>query len=143
MHHARSDPTFLPLHYRIAFAELVGIVEVGEVAACEPSIGVDQRLDDLRVDLVADVALSLERDHVREARAFRNGDRRCEVSALTVLVADVLDEQHEKDVVLVLTGIHAVNDRLKFPRFDLLKFPTAGACSVLFSVVCVTRLPEW
>jgi len=28
----------------------------------------------------------------------------------------------------------SVNDRLKFPTFDLLKFPTAGACSVLLSV---------
>gem|GEM_PF-3217260 len=30
--------------------------------------------------------------------------------------------------------VPGVNDRLKFPTFDLLKFPTAGACSVLLSV---------
>jgi hypothetical protein len=41
------------------FAELVGVVEVMEVAAGEPSVGVDQWLDDLGVDLVADVALAL------------------------------------------------------------------------------------
>jgi hypothetical protein len=38
---------------------------------------------------------------------FGDGDRRREVVAVAVLVADVLDEQHEQDVVLVLAGIHA------------------------------------
>ena len=90
-----------------AFAELVRVVEVGEVAAGEAGVGVDQRLDDLGVDLVADVALALERDHVLEARALRNDDRRGEVVAVAVFVGDVLDEQHEQDVVLVLAGIHA------------------------------------
>ena len=86
---------------------MFGVVEVGEVAAGEPRIGVDQRLDDLGVDLVADVALALERDHVLEARALGDRDRRGEVVAVAVLVGDVLDEQHEQDVVLVLAGIHA------------------------------------
>ena len=35
------------------------------------------------------------------------GIRRGEVSAVAVLVGDVLDEQHEQDVVLVLAGVHA------------------------------------
>jgi len=70
-------------------------------------VGVDQRLDDLRVDLVDDVGLALEGDDVGEARALRDDDRSSEVAALAVLVADVLDEQHEQDVVLVLAGIHA------------------------------------
>ena len=39
-----------------AVAEFVRVVEVGEVAAGEAGVGVDQRLDDLGVDLVADVA---------------------------------------------------------------------------------------
>ncbi len=90
-----------------AFAELVRVVEVGEVAAGQAGVGVDQRLDDLRVDLVADVALALEGDHVLEARALGDDDRRGEVVAVAVLVGDVLDEQHEQDVVLVLAGIHA------------------------------------
>jgi hypothetical protein len=33
--------------------------------------------------------------------------RRREVVAVAVLVGDVLDEQHEEDIVLVLAGIHA------------------------------------
>ena len=102
-----ADQVGQALDHRLALAELVGVVEVGEVAAGEPGVGVDQRLDDLRVDLVADVALALERDHVLEARALRDGDRRGEVVAVAVLVGDVLDEQHEQDVVLVLAGIHA------------------------------------
>jgi hypothetical protein len=43
----------------LAFAELVGVVEVREVAAGKAVIRIDQRLDDLGVDLVADVALAL------------------------------------------------------------------------------------
>ena len=102
-----ADQVGQALHHRLPFAELVRVVEVGEVAAGQPRVGVDQRLDDLRVDLVADVALALEGDHVLEAGALRDGDRRGEVVAVAVLVADVLDEQHEQDVVLVLAGIHA------------------------------------
>jgi DNA-directed RNA polymerase specialized sigma24 family protein len=42
-------------------------------------------------DLIADVGLALERDHVLEAGARRDGDRR--VGLARVLVADVLDEE--------------------------------------------------
>ena len=65
-----ADQVGQAIHHRLAFAELVRVVEVGEVAAGKPRVGVDQRLDDLGVDLVADVALALERDHVLEARAL-------------------------------------------------------------------------
>ena len=102
-----ADQVGQAIDHRLAFAELVRVVEVGKVAAGEPRVGVDQRLDDLGVDLVADVALALEGDHVLEARALRDRDRRGEVAAVAVLVGDVLDEQHEQDVVLVLAGIHA------------------------------------
>ena len=88
-------------------AEFVRVVEVGKVAAGEAGIGVDERLDDLRVDLVTDVAVALEGDHVLEAGALRNRDRRGEIIGVAVFVGDVLDEQHEQDVVLVLAGIHA------------------------------------
>ena len=89
------DRADVRLHHRIAFTKLVRIVEVGEVAASEPRVGVDERLDDLGVDLVPDVALALEGDHVLEARALGNCDRWSEVAAVSVLVGDVLDEQHE------------------------------------------------
>ena len=102
-----ADQVGQAIHHRLAFTELVRIVEVREVAAGEACVGVDQRLDDLGVDLVADVALALEGDHVLEARALGDRDRRGEVVAVAVLVGDVLDEQHEQDVVLVLAGIHA------------------------------------
>jgi len=102
-----ADQVGQAIHHRLAFAELVGVVEVGEVAAGEARVGFDQRLDDLGVDLVADVGLALEGDHVGETRALGDRDRRREVGAVAVLVADVLDEQHEQDVVLVLTGVHA------------------------------------
>jgi hypothetical protein len=48
-------------------------------------IGVDQGLNDLRVDLVADVALALQRDHIREARALGDLYRRGEVLAVPAL----------------------------------------------------------
>ena len=47
--------------------------------------------DDFLVDLITDVGLALEHNHVREARAFRNLDRRIRLPG--VLIADVFDEQ--------------------------------------------------
>ena len=61
-----ADEVGQAIHHRLAFAELVRIVEVGEVAARQARVGVDQRLDDLRVDPVADVRLALEGDDVAE-----------------------------------------------------------------------------
>ena len=56
------------------------------------------------VDLIADITGALESDHVLEARARRDRDRRERLPR--VLVADVLDEQQNQDVILVLAGIH-------------------------------------
>ena len=97
-----GDEVGEPVHHLLAAAELGGVVEVRHVGQL---VGVGQRGDDLLVDLVADVALALERDHVLEAGARRDGDRR--VGLAGVLVADVLDEQQDEDVVLVLAGVHA------------------------------------
>jgi len=102
-----GDQVAQALDHGRAFAKLVGVVEVGEVTARQLGVGVDQLLDDLRVDPVADVGLALERHHVLEGCARRNDHRRGKVVAVTVLVADVLDEQHEQHVVLVLAGVHA------------------------------------
>lgn len=102
-----ADQVRQPVHHRLAFAELVRIVEVGEVAAGEPLIGLHERRNDLDVDLVADAGLPLQRDHVLEARALGDGDGRGELRAVAVLVGDVLDEEHEQNVVLVLTRVHA------------------------------------
>jgi hypothetical protein len=67
-----ADQVGEAIDHLLAVAELVRVVEVGKVAARQPAVGVDQRLDDLGVDLVADVALALERDHVPEAGAGRD-----------------------------------------------------------------------
>ena len=89
-------------HLGFAVAELGGVVEVRHVGQL---VGVGQRSEDLLVDLVANVGLALERDHVLEARAIGNGDRR--VGHARVFVADVFHEQQHQDIVLVLAGIHA------------------------------------
>jgi hypothetical protein len=52
------------------------IVEVREVATGQPGVGVDQRLNDPRVDLVANVGPALQSDHVGEARALRRASPR-------------------------------------------------------------------
>ena len=95
------------LHHVLPFAELVGVVEIREIAFRQSCIGINQRSDDLRVDLVADVALALESDHVLEARPFRDDNWWSKVVAVAVFVGDVFDEQHKQDIVLVLAGIHA------------------------------------
>ncbi len=97
-----GDEVGEPVHHLLAAAELGGVVEVRHVGQL---VGVGQRGDDLLVDLVADVGLALEGDHVLEAGALRDGDRR--VGLAGVFVADVFDEQQDEDVVLVLAGIHA------------------------------------
>jgi hypothetical protein len=61
--------------------------------------------DDLLVDLVANVGLIFEGNHIGEAGPLGNGDRGEGLPC--VLVADVLDEQQDENVVLVLAGVHA------------------------------------
>ena len=102
-----ADEVGEAIHHRLPLAQFVRVVEVGEIAASKARVGVDERLDDLGIDLVADVGLSLEGDHVLEAGPLGDGDRRSEVIGVPVLVGDVFDEQHKQDVVLVLAGIHA------------------------------------
>ena len=97
-----GDEVGEPVDLLLAVAELAAVVKVGEVGQL---VGAGQRGKDLLVDLVADVARALEGDHVLEARALGDCDRR--VRPAGVLVADVLDEEQDQDVVLVLAGIHA------------------------------------
>ena len=61
-----GDEVGEPVHHLLAAAELGGVVEVRHVGQL---VGIGQRGDDLLVDLVADVGLALERDHVLEAGA--------------------------------------------------------------------------
>ena len=85
----------------LAAAELGGIVEVRHIGQI---VGVGQRPEDVFVDLIADVALALERDHILEAGAVGNRNGR---EGLTgVFVTDVLHEQQHEDVILVLAGVH-------------------------------------
>ena len=97
-----GDEVGEPVHHLLAAAELRRVVEVGHIGQL---VGVGQRPDDLLVDLIADVGLALEGDHVLEAGARRDHDRGEGHSG--VLVADVLHEEQHKDVVFVLRGVHA------------------------------------
>ena len=97
-----GDEVRQALHLLPGVAELGGVVEVRPVGQF---VGVKQRRDDAFVDVVADVMGALEGDHVLEAGALGDGNRR--VGLVGVFVADVFDEQQNQDVVLVLAGIHA------------------------------------
>ena len=79
-------------------------VALGDAAA---PVAVDERLDDLGVDLVAVIGLALERDHVLEAGALGDSDGRLKALVVAVFVGDIFDEQHEQDIILVLAGVHA------------------------------------
>jgi hypothetical protein len=91
-----GDQVGEPVHHLLAASKLGGLVEVRHVGQL---VGICQRRDDPLVDLISDVTLALECDHVFEARAFRNGNR-CKRLA-GIFVADVFDEQQDQDVVLV------------------------------------------
>jgi len=91
-----------PVHHFLAGAQLGGIVEIRHVGQL---VRAGERSDDFLVDLVTDVGLALEGDHVLEAGTLGNGDRR--IGLAGVLVADVLHEQQHQHVILVLARIHA------------------------------------
>ena len=102
-----GDEVGKAFHLGRAFAEFVGIVKIRKVGAGKPRIVIDEGLDHLDIDLVADVTVALKGDHVLEARPLRNRYRRSKVIGVAVFIGDILDEQHEQDIVLVLAGIHA------------------------------------
>ena len=80
------------VHHRLTFTEFVRIVKIGEVAAGQAGIVVNQRLNDLGVDLVTDIALALKLDHVLEAGPWWYGNRWCKIIGISVFVGDVLNE---------------------------------------------------
>lgn len=90
------------LHHLFATAELIRIVEVRHVGQLvRPS----ERSENFFIDLVANVGLAFQGDHVGKAGALRNGDRR--VRLASVSIADVFHEKEDEHVVLVLARIHA------------------------------------
>jgi len=92
-----------PIHHVLALAEFVGVVEVGYVNHALEVVGLGQLADDL-VDLVANLLVALERDHVGKAAALGNVEQ---VILLTGgLVGDVFHEQQDENVILVLRGVH-------------------------------------
>jgi hypothetical protein len=82
-----ADQIGQPINHLLAGAELRRVVEVGWVRKL---VGVEEWCDDVLVDLIADVGLPLQGDHVLEAGVRRDGDR-CE-HLTGVFVADVFDE---------------------------------------------------
>lgn len=93
-------------HLVLAIAEFARIVKIGKVTASEAGVRINEWLDDLRVDFVADVVLALESDHVLEARALGDFDWGFKSIVVAVFIGDVFDEKHEQDVILVLRSIH-------------------------------------
>ena len=49
------DQVRQPLHHLVPLAELVRVVEIGEVAMRQTRVGLHKRGDDLHIDSVADV----------------------------------------------------------------------------------------
>ena len=99
-----GDQVRQPVDHLLALAQLVGVVEVGDVDHALEVVGFGHAADDL-VEPVADLLVAACRDHVGEAAAWRHLDQR--VAAPGVIVGDVFDEQQDQHVVLVLAGIHA------------------------------------
>jgi hypothetical protein len=97
-----GDEVGKPLDHLLAAAELIRIVEVRHIGQL---IRMLERPENLFIDLVADVGLALERDHVGKACAF--GEANGRVVLAGVAVTHVFHEEQHQDVVLVLAGIHA------------------------------------
>ena len=58
-----------------------------------------------KVDLVADLLVALQGEHVLEATTFRHFNQR--IGLTGVFVGDIFDEQQNQHIVLVLRGVHA------------------------------------
>ena len=91
------------IHHLFAAAQLVRVVEIGDVDRTLEVVGLGQPGDDL-VDLVADLLVPLERDHVGKAAAGWNLDQRIGLAGISV--RDVFDEEQDEDVILVLRSVH-------------------------------------
>ena len=100
------DQVGQPLDLRLPFAELVRIVEVGEVAAGEPVLASISGAMTCVLILSPMSLLPLSATMSLKLAPFGIVIGGAKL-VVRVLVGDVLDEQHEQDVVLVLAGIHA------------------------------------
>ena len=96
-----TDEVGEPLHLLHAAPHLAGVVKVRHVRQL---VGIGQRTDNLLVDLIADVGLPLEGNHILETGTFGDGDRR--IGDTGILIGDVFDEQQDQHVVFILRGIH-------------------------------------
>ena len=98
-----GDEVGEPLHHLLAAAELVGVVEVRQSSDSLLALASGAMIFLLIWSPMSDLPLSATMS--LKLAPVRDGDRR--VGLAGVLVADVLDEQQDEDVVLVLAGIHA------------------------------------
>src|SRR5690606_10939683 len=87
-----------------AFAELVFVVEVGNVDHAFQVVGLGQSADNF-VDFVADFFVVFGGDHVVEAGTGGHVDHA--VGIVFGFVGDVLPTQQGEYVIFVLRGIHA------------------------------------
>ncbi len=83
-----GDQVGKAVDFFLAFTELYGIVEIRHIGQF---VGIRQWGDNLFIDLISDIRFALQRNHVLEARAFRDLDRR--VGHASVFVAYVFDEE--------------------------------------------------
>jgi len=92
-----GDQVRQTIHHLLAAAELVRVIEIGEIREL---VRTRQRRNDLLIDLVADVGLALQRHHILETRPRGYRDRR--IRHARILIADVLDEQQHQHIILIL-----------------------------------------
>ena len=92
------------IHHVLGFAELGGVVEIGDVDDALKLVGVGELIDG-DVDLIAYLLVALQSREIGEAAARRDGDQA--VLRAGIFIRDVFDEQQDQHVVLVLRGIHS------------------------------------
>ena len=96
-----ADQLGEPVLHLLARAELVSSLKSASSMTPLQVVRLGQLADDL-VDLVADLLVALEGDHVAEARALGHARSGSSPWFAGRLVRDVLHEQQRQDVVLVL-----------------------------------------
>ena len=79
-----------PFYLFLAIPQFITVIEVWKIGTRELRIGIRKWTNDLLVDLVTDVGLALQRNHILETRTCRDRDRR--IRHTRIFVADVFDE---------------------------------------------------
>ncbi len=109
-----SDEIGEAILHLLTLAKLIGIVEVRHINHALEIVSLGKLRNNL-VDLVADLFIALERNHVVKATTLRYHDQRTRLTR--IFIRDILDEEQDQHIILVLRSVHTATQLVAtFPK---------------------------